>query len=136
MKAETKLRNLLVSALERELEQLVLENIQEQVLRYLRGDLALAEFEDWFSGVFGRLDEVEDPAAENLSYDIQQRLGERSHGGWSEDDLRRRFATGSLFFGITPSFTTSSMTGRTATPFSGRCGIRRPSCGGCVRNSA
>jgi hypothetical protein len=62
--------------------------IHDQLVRFLDGDLTLAEFEDWFTPVAWDVDQTSGQAAQRLAHGIELRLAEFSNGHLTEDELR------------------------------------------------
>ena len=71
------------SSLERE--------IREQAGRYAAGELSLRQFDAWFSPATADIEQINDQAAMDLTYEIMGRLAEYSYGHWTESDLRELF---------------------------------------------
>src|SRR5687768_10744942 len=62
--------------------------IREQLARYLRGEMSIAEFEDWFIPATWNVDQVGNDVARELTYEIQLRLAEFSYPHWTEAELK------------------------------------------------
>ena len=62
--------------------------IQEQLGRFVSGDLALEKFRDWFTPATWNIDDESTEDARELSYEIEHRLAEFTHGDWDEQELK------------------------------------------------
>jgi len=62
--------------------------IQEQLRRFVSGDLALEAFCDWFTPATWDIDSAGAEDARELSYEIEHRLAEFTHGDWDEQELK------------------------------------------------
>ncbi len=62
--------------------------IQEQLRRFVSGELALDAFRDWFTPATWGIDNTSTDDARELSYEIEHRLAEFTHGDWDEQELR------------------------------------------------
>ena len=78
------------------------DEIRERLRRYLTGEIALQEFEDWFTANTWNIHQVGDPATMDLAYEIDLRLPEHTNGDGTEDDLKLVLREGE------PTQTTSS----------------------------
>lgn len=61
---------------------------QEQLLRYISGELSLDAFRDWFTPATWDIDGSDNEDARELSYEIEHRLAEFMHGDWDEQELK------------------------------------------------
>lgn len=66
-------------------------NIRTQVDRYLAGDLALSAFNDWLWSATTDIETLDDPEAQELTYELILRLAEYEHGDWTKAELNDRF---------------------------------------------
>jgi hypothetical protein len=64
--------------------------IREQVARYLKGEIALQAFHDWFLPEAWNIDKRAAAASAGLAHEIQLLLFEVEHGDWSEKELKQR----------------------------------------------
>lgn len=64
------------------------QTIREQLARYLRGDMSLAEFEAWLIPETWELSPKSDHKTYELATEITLRIAEFTSGDWSEDELR------------------------------------------------
>jgi hypothetical protein len=62
--------------------------IQEQLRRVVSGELTLNAFRDWFTPATWGIDEAGAEDARELSYEIEHRLAEFTHGDWDEQELK------------------------------------------------
>lgn len=62
--------------------------IQEQLRRFVSGELTLDAFRDWFTPSTWDIDSVNADDARELAYEIEHRLAEFTHGDWDEQELR------------------------------------------------
>ena len=72
--------------------------IREHLDRFLAGELSLQEFDAWFVPATWRVEQMNDPGAEELTWEIFLRLAEHSNGHRSlaeTKDLLRSFAAAS-----------------------------------------
>ena len=58
--------------------------IQEQLRRFVSDDLTLDGFRDWFTPANWDIDGTSADDARELSYEIEYRLAEFTHGDWDE----------------------------------------------------
>ncbi len=61
--------------------------------RYLDGELSLPDFNDWFVLATARVEHLNEPRAEDLTWDIYLRVAEFDHGDWTETQLKNLFRT-------------------------------------------
>ena len=64
--------------------------IRDRLARYLNGDLALHEFEEWFVPVAWSIEQSRNANAIELAGEIELRLAEFSNGHLSEPELRSK----------------------------------------------
>ncbi len=62
--------------------------IQGQLRRYVAGELKLDEFRNWCTPATWGIDDSDDAASRDLSYEIEDRLAEFTHGDWDEQELK------------------------------------------------
>ena len=62
--------------------------IQEQLRRFVSGELALDAFRDWFTPATWDIDHTGADDARELSYEIEHRLAEYASGDWDEQELK------------------------------------------------
>jgi hypothetical protein len=62
--------------------------IQEQLRRFVAGELTLDAFRDWFTPTTWSIDNANTDDARELSYEIEHRLAEFTNGDWDEQELR------------------------------------------------
>ncbi len=62
--------------------------IQEQLRRFVSGEMTLDAFRDWFTPATWDIDNAAFADARDLSYEIEHRLAECTHGDWDEQELR------------------------------------------------
>ncbi len=62
--------------------------LQEQLRRYIADELSLDAFRDWFTPATWASDGASDNDARELSYEIEHRLAEFTHGDWTEQELK------------------------------------------------
>ena len=62
--------------------------IQEQLRRFVAGELSFDAFRDWFTPATWDIDNTNTDDARELSYEIEHRLAEFTHGDWDEQELR------------------------------------------------
>jgi hypothetical protein len=67
--------------------------IRASLVRYLNGDISLAEFEDWFVPVAWSIERTGNRDAIELAAEIELRLAEFSNGHWTEPELRSKLAS-------------------------------------------
>jgi len=65
--------------------------IRDQLINYLLGDISLVEFEEWFVSASWNVNLSKNQAAINLVYEIELWLSEYSDGFRSEDELKNLF---------------------------------------------
>lgn len=65
-----------------------LEELHSYLHKYLRGQIDLDAFDDWFSPLALRLREIESPDLRREVADVEHWLSELSIGYWSEDEFR------------------------------------------------
>jgi hypothetical protein len=87
--------------------------IHNQLVRYLAGEISLAEFRDWFDRATWDVDLQGNPVASELAAEIELRLAEFSNGHRDEADLR------SILHPLVRTFITSGtcVTGTSAIDF-------------------
>lgn len=61
--------------------------IRQQLANYLMGNVSFAGFSNWFAPILWSIEEYQNPAAEELAYEIALRLVEFSNGHWTESEL-------------------------------------------------
>lgn len=59
-----------------------------ELQRYVRREVSLNTFVEWFTEALWRLHEQQDESADDLAYEIELRLDEFSSGHWTEAELR------------------------------------------------
>lgn len=62
--------------------------LTHELSRYIRGEIPLQTFHSWFAPILWKIEELGDPEAEELAYDVTLRLSEYSQGQWSEPQLK------------------------------------------------
>lgn len=62
--------------------------IQEQLRRFISGEMSVDAFRDWFTPVAWDMDAVAADDARELSYEIEHRLAEFTNGDWDEQELK------------------------------------------------
>lgn len=62
--------------------------IQEKLLRFISGEVTLDAFRDWFTPATWDIDAADMADARELSYEIEHRLAEFTHGDWDEQELK------------------------------------------------
>ena len=62
--------------------------IREHLVRCLAGENSLQAFVEWFSARTWDVEASGEPAAEDLTADIELRLAEYTNGHWTEKELR------------------------------------------------
>lgn len=62
--------------------------IQEQLRRFVGDELTLDAFRDWFTPATWDIDGSDNEDACELSYEIEHRLAEFTHGDWDEQELK------------------------------------------------
>ena len=62
--------------------------IQEQLRRYIDGQISLREFDAWFVPATRAVDRTGPPEAIDLTYEVFLRLAEYSNGDWTEAELK------------------------------------------------
>jgi len=67
--------------------------IQDNVSRYLKSEISLQNFEDWFVPAMWDLAEGEDNESRRLAGSVSNMIAEYSHGYRSEQSLREGLAT-------------------------------------------
>jgi len=72
------------------MEATVESQIREWVVRYLAGEISLAELEEWFVPASWDVESEEAPATAALAYDIQLALAEHAQEHLSDLALRKR----------------------------------------------
>lgn len=71
------------------METPAMDQIRAHLAMYLAGDCSLEAFEDWFvPHALSLVEESGDPGADELTYEIELRLAEFSHGDWTEPELK------------------------------------------------
>ena len=64
------------------------DEIRAELRRYLRIEISLESYEEWFAPRVWQIEASNDPAAEDLAYQIDLRLAEHSSGHRTDDELR------------------------------------------------
>jgi len=83
--------------------------LEENLSRYLRDEISLQAFEDWFAPVLWEVADSHDEEDRILVGTISNRIAEYSYGDISEDSLRRELANAVLpFEGSWRNFATNS----------------------------
>ena len=63
--------------------------LRDQLRRYVDGEISLSEFDEWFVPATLDVERWDDPAAEELTWEIFLRIAEYSHGDWTEAELKQ-----------------------------------------------
>lgn len=66
--------------------------IRAWLARYLRSEISLREFQDWFVPATWDVDAAEDAATRELAADVDLRLAEFTNGHLTEQQLRSRLS--------------------------------------------
>jgi hypothetical protein len=64
--------------------------IRDRIIALLAGEISLPEFQDWLVGAKWDVEEIGDPEAIDLSYDVKLALAELSRGDISLTEFRER----------------------------------------------
>jgi hypothetical protein len=62
--------------------------VQEQLRRFVAGELTLDAFRDWFTPATWDVDNASADDARELCYEIEHRLAEFTNGDWDEQELK------------------------------------------------
>jgi len=65
--------------------------LRQELARYLKGQSALKEFEDWFVARSWNINQNSNPSLHNLVSQIELSLAEFGNGDWTEEELRQEF---------------------------------------------
>lgn len=69
------------------------DSIQQQLARYLAGEISRRELRDWFAPVLWSIDEAGDEESQELAYEVEMAFAEFSAGQWDEGELYERLRT-------------------------------------------
>ena len=62
---------------------------RQQLARYLKGELTLNEFQDWFVPQSWNFHQASDPSLQKFVSGVELALAEFGNGDWSENELRQ-----------------------------------------------